>query len=65
MMKTWKRLKTKWIEVSLLIGALLFAGVITILRPFDGDTIGYFADISTPLMIVVAILIIIIGVRRR
>lgn len=60
-----KRVQGKTLELLLLIGVLAFAGIITIYRVFPADTIGYFADVTTPLIIVVAVILLISSTQLR
>lgn len=59
-----KTLRKSWLEIGTLLIVLLFAGVLTIIRPFDGDVVSYFSDILTPLILVVGLMLIILGLKR-
>lgn len=60
-----KKAQGKTLELLLLIGVLALAGIITIYRVFPADTIGYFADVTTPLIIVVAVVLLISGAKYK
>ena len=68
-MKKIKRFRrvmsSRWREASIMIAILIFAVILTVIRPFDGDTVGYFSDVTTPLILVVGILLIVFGIRQR
>lgn len=59
-----KSMRRNWIELSTLISVFVFAAVLTILKPIEPYTLGYFADIMTPLIIFVGIVLLLIGVKR-
>ena len=64
--KKFRRVMSKrWREAGIMIAILIFAAVITVIRPFDGGTVGYFSDVTTPLILVVGILLIIFGIKQR
>jgi len=60
-----KVMTVRWKEASVMIAILIFAGIITIIRPFEADTVSYFSDVTTPLVIIVAVLLIIVGINRK
>lgn len=60
-----KTMYGRWREASIMIVILLFAAIMTVFRPFDGDTVGYFSDVTTPLILIVAVLLVIAGIRSK
>lgn len=60
-----KTMKKRWQEAGIMIGILIFAAIMTILRPFDADSVSYFSDVTTPLILIVAVLLVIVGVRAK
>ena len=64
-MKRWmKKLKKSQIEIGTILMVLLFAGILTIIRPFDGDVVSYFSDVLTPLILVVGLMLVILGLKK-
>jgi len=63
--KFMKTMKTRWQEAGVMIAILIFAAVMTVVRPFDGESVGYFSDVITPLILIVGVLFIIAGIRMR
>ena len=64
--KNFRRTMTKrWKEAGIMIAILIFAAIMTVFRPFDPDSVSYFSDVTTPLVLIVAVLLIIAGVRSR
>lgn len=59
-----KTLRKSWVEICTLLAVLLFAGILTVVRPFDGDVVSYFSDILTPLILVVGLMLIVLGLKR-
>ena len=55
----------RWREAGIMIFILIFAAVMTVIRPFDPSSVSYFSDVTTPLVLIVAVLLIIAGVRSR
>ena len=60
-----KTMGKRWREASIMIAILIFAAIMTVFRPFDPDSVSYFSDVTTPLVLIVAVLLIIAGVRSR
>jgi purine-cytosine permease-like protein len=60
-----KTMKKRWQEAGMMVGILIFAAIMTVFRPFDPDSVSYFSDVTTPLILIVAVLLIIVGVRSR
>jgi Ca2+/Na+ antiporter len=60
-----KEMKFRWVEASGLVIVLLTAAIITLIKPFQHETISYFADVTTPLLLIFAVLFIVVGYRRR
>ena len=60
-----KVMAKRWREASIMIVILTFAAIMTIFRPVNPDTVSYFSDVTTPLILVVAVILIIVGVRER
>ena len=52
MKKFVKTMKSRWQAVSVMVVILIFAGMMTIIRPFDPDSVSYFSDVITPLVTV-------------
>ena len=59
-----KTLRKSWVEIGTLLAVLIFAAILTIIRPFDGDVVSYFSDILTPLILVVGLMLIVLGLKR-
>lgn len=55
----------RWREASIMVAILIFAAVMTVIRPFNHDTVSYFSDVTTPLVLIVAVLLIIVGIRSK
>jgi integral membrane sensor domain MASE1 len=60
-----KTMKKRWQEASIMIVILIFAAIMTFLRPFDPDSVSYFSDVTTPLILIVAVLLVVAGVRAK
>jgi len=59
-----KTLRKSWVEIGSILAVLVFAAILTIIRPFDGDVVSYFSDILTPLVLVVGLMFVILGLKR-
>jgi len=61
----WKAFKRNWLEVSSVIFVLVVAAILAIFKPVSADTLGYFTDVATVSLIVLAVILVVIGARRR
>jgi hypothetical protein len=55
--------RNKW-EVGAFILVLIIAAILTLIRPFNPDTVSYFSDITTPMVLLVGIVMIILVGKR-
>lgn len=63
--KIMKKIMGRWQEAIIIFSVLIFAGIMTIFQPFDPVTVGYFSDITTPLILIVAAFLVIAGIRIK
>lgn len=64
--KKFRRVMSKrWREAGIMIAILVFAVILTVIRPFEHDTVSYFSDVTTPLILIVAVLLVIAGIRSK
>ena len=61
---SWRILSNNKVELMLVVLALIAAGILAIVKPFNPLTVGYFADVATVLLIGIAVLLVIVGARR-
>lgn len=64
--KKFRRVMSKrWREASIMVAILIFAAIMTVYKPFNPDTVSYFSDVTTPLILIVAVLLVIAGIRSK
>jgi uncharacterized membrane protein YczE len=57
-------MKRNKLEIGSIIAILVIAAILTVFRPFSPDTIGYFSDVTTPMILVIGVVLILLAGKR-